>query len=65
MDNLDRVPGNAELAQIAIDCPWCSEPQHATADEIDAGFTCGACLIRIKIAPATLLVIAVPELAAA
>ncbi len=65
MDNLDRAPGNAELAQIAIDCPWCSVPQHATAAEIDAGFTCGACLTRIEIAPARPLVIAVPELAAA
>jgi hypothetical protein len=65
MENLDRAPGNADLAQIAVDCPWCSEPQHATADEIDAGFACGACLVRIEIAPARPFVIAVPELAAA
>ena len=65
MDNLGRAPGNANLAQILIDCPWCSEPQRATADEIDAGFTCEACLTRIEVAAARPLVIAVPELAAA
>lgn len=65
MDNLDRVPGNAALAQLAIDCPWCAEPQRATADEIDAGFVCRACLTRIEIVPTRPLVIAVAELAAA
>jgi hypothetical protein len=65
MDNLDRAPGNAALAQIEIACPWCGEPQRATADEMDAGFACAACLTRIEFVPAGPLVIAAPELAAA
>ena len=65
MDNLDRMPGNAVLAQLEIACPWCAEPQRVTADELDAGFACSACLTRIEIASPTPPRIAVPELAAA
>ena len=65
MDNLDRVPGNAALAQLAIDCPWCAEAQRVTADELDAGFACGACLTQIEIVAPKPVETAFPVAAAA
>jgi len=41
---------NAANAVVELDCPCCAGPILATAEELDEGFTCSACLVRMDLA---------------
>jgi hypothetical protein len=36
-------------AVVALDCPWCAEVVRVSEPELDAGFVCPGCLVRLEI----------------
>ncbi len=52
-------------AVVQLDCPWCAEIVRVSESELDAGFACPGCLVRLDIHEEPSRPAAVVELVAA
>jgi hypothetical protein len=49
MNRPQRFRTNAANAVVELDCPCCAAPILATVEELDAGFACSACQVRMDL----------------
>jgi endogenous inhibitor of DNA gyrase (YacG/DUF329 family) len=49
MNRPQRFRTNSANAVVTLDCPFCAAPILATAQELDEGFACSACQVRMDL----------------